>query len=402
MTDAKTAAIQKWTWDTFRANNPDITLVIENLYNEPFHNKTEVYAASGNLPDVLYVWQQGRSTSLHQKRLLKDLTPLIDRDRLRRFYNPAALDTKQQAFNYQAMIPLTIIATHVFYVNKEVLDACGLRPAKTYAELKAQVPVLAAKGYETVIMPNNDTWVMQSCLFSMIAGRFCGEGWDQKILNRQAKFTDADFVNALAFVKQMYDDKVISRSTLNLSYNEGPVAFATNKSAYYIDGDWRASAFITDSSTGIALISPSRQPNFLITVFPDIEGAKINKSNSVILGSGWAMSASIPAGSPKEEAAWRLIKWLIGKEVLARQIQNGYITTGSRTDIDLNSLKLEPLQKVGANLVNEYQIGTAVIDGVFAYELRDVMNDVLREIGLGSKTPQQAAADIQKAFDRWR
>ena len=159
----------EFVWNSFLAANPDILINREDLFNEPFHNKTEAYVASGRLPDVLYVWPSGRSTSLHQNRLLKDLTRLIEQDGLEDSYVPQALDPLNQGGGYLAMIPMAITSTHAFYINMEVLNACGLAPAKTYEELKAQVPILRARGYDTVIMPNKDTWVMQSCLFSMLA-----------------------------------------------------------------------------------------------------------------------------------------------------------------------------------------------------------------------------------------
>jgi len=403
MTQANTAADQGWTFATFRENNPDVSLIIEDLFNEPFHQKTEVYSASGNLPDVLYVWPSGRSTSLHQNRQLKDLTRLIDRDNLRSVYTATALDPSQQASNYLAMIPVTITNTHIFVINMEVLNAAGLQPARTYAELKAQVPILRARGYETVIMPNQDTWVMQSCLFSMIAGRFGGTDWHTKILNGTAKFTDSDFVNALDFIKQLYDDGVIARSSLGMGYGDGPGLFATNRGAYYIDGDWRIGAFITDASTRQALIPPARQGNFRVTVFPTIEGAKIpSRTNSAVAGTGWGMAADIPDNSPREDAAWRLIKWLTGREVLTLGLNHAAYASTSRTDIRPQDLTLEPIQIAAGNIGNEFDVATVVIDGVFHSDVFNVINDVLQEIGLGSKTPQAGAADIQRAFDTWR
>ena len=402
-TVANAAADRKWMfYDTFAANNKDILLEKEDLFNEPFHNKTEVYAASGNMPDVMYVWPSGRSTSLHSKRLLKDLMPLIEKDNLKEKFLPTAMDPSQQASGYLAMIPMGITASHAFYVNTEVLDDCGLQPAKTYAELKAQVPVWKAKGYETVIMSNKDSWVMQSCLFSAIAGRFCGEGWEQKILGGQAKFTDADFVAALDFIRQLYADGVLASSSLGMDYGDSPGLFATNRGAYLIDGDWRGGNFLTDPDTGRALISPERQKKIKVTVFPDIEAAKLNRSTSVVLGTGWAISASIPEGSPREDAAWRLIKWLTGPEVQTRSFKNGGLPTPSRVDLDYSNLNVEPLTLAIANLGKEYTVGTVVIDGVFHSDVFNPLNDGLQEIGLGTKTPQQAAADVQNAFDAAR
>ena len=392
----------EFVWNSFLAANPDILINREDLFNEPFHNKTEAYVASGRLPDVLYVWPSGRSTSLHQNKLLKDLTRLIEQDGLEDSYVPQALDPLNQGGGYLAMIPMAITSTHAFYINMEVLNACGLAPAKTYEELKAQVPILRARGYDTVIMPNKDTWVMQSCLFSMLAGRFCGLGWENKILSGEAKFTDPDFVQALDFVRQLYADGVLSGASLGTAYGDSPGMFSTNRGAYMIDGDWRVGTFLIDQTTGQALLSYEKQKNIMITVFPEIEGAKINRSTSGVLGTGWAMSASIEEGSAKEEAAWRLIKWLTGEETQANRVKTGGIATPVWVNLDLSELDLEPMQVAIGNLSNEYDVSTCVIDGVFHSDVFNPLNDGLAEIGMRTKNPTQVAAEIQRVFDNWK
>ncbi|MDR2476326.1 MAG: extracellular solute-binding protein [Treponema sp.] len=402
LTSPNSAGEIEFIWDGFTSRNSDITINREDLYNEPYHNKIEAYVTAGKLPDVMYVWPSGRSTSLHQNKLLKDLGPLVQKDGLAGSYLAAALDPANQGGGYVAMIPIALTSTHAFYINLEVLNACGLSPAKTYAELKAQVPILKAKGYETVIMPNKDTWVMQSCLFSLVAGRFGGLGWEQKILSGGEQFTGADFVKALAFIKQMYTDGVLSGASLGTAYGDSPGMFATNKGAYMIDGDWRVGAFLTDQTTGQALLSPEKQRNILISVFPDIEGAKLNKSTSGVLGTGWAMSAAIPSGSPREDAAWRLIKWLTGPETEGRRVETGGVATPVWADLDYSAMQLEPLQVSIGNLGNEYTATTCVIDGVFHSDVFNPLNDGLAEIGMGTKTPEQVAAEIQKVFDAWK
>ncbi len=391
-------------WEAFQKAHPEIKLVVQDEFNDPFHQATEAYAAANNLPDVIYAWPSGRSTTLHTQKLIRDLAPLVERDGLKDLYLPMALDPTQQAGGYLGIIPMGITATHAFYVNTEVLKDAGLEPAKTYSELVAQVPVLKAKGYDTVLMPSVDTWVMQSCLFSMVAGRFCGEGWEKKILSGEAKFTDPDFVAALNFVKKMYEDGVLNPSTLAVGYGEGPGLFATNTAAYYIDGDWRMGAFVTDTTTGQALIAPEKQKDFLITVFPeiDVEGVKFNKSNTAVLATGYGISAALEDGSPKLEAAWTLVKWLAGKEVLTYRLTTGGLATPSRTDIDFTTLPLEPLQVTMAKLANEYDKATVVIDGVFEGPVYTPLNDGLQAIGLGTQTPEAVAQATQDAFDAWK
>jgi len=389
-------------FNEFTRQYPNIRIERENLFDEQFHDRVSAYAAAGNLPDVMYVWPSGRSDYLHDMRLLKDLTPLINRDNIRGSFLPVTMDPSHQHSGYMAMIPQSIIAAHAFYINMEVLNDCGLKPAGTYAELKAQVPVLRAKGYQTVSIGAQSDWVMQSCLFSMIAGRFCGAGWHERIFNGQAKFTDPDFVNALNFFKQLFDDGVIQRSAVGVDYGEGPGLFAANRSAYYIDGDWRVGAFLTDPYTRYALISASRQNNFKIGVFPDIPGARINSSSSIFLGTGYGMSAAIPAGSPREEAAWNLIKYLTGREVSQLSIEHEYYTTASRTDLNFQAMRLEPMQRAAAELGRNFSNGTIIIDAVFHSEIYGPINYGLTEIAMGRKTPQQLAAEVQRAFDAWK
>ncbi|MDR0720889.1 MAG: extracellular solute-binding protein [Treponema sp.] len=403
MTAASSAGEISMMWDSFSRANPDIKIVREDLFNEPFHNKVESYAAVGQLPDVMYAWPSGRSATLHTRHLLKDLGPLVQRDNLAPLYTAESLDPKGQASGYLGILPRTITATSVFYINLEVLNDCGLKPAATYAELKAQVPVLKARGYDTVLMANVDTWVMQSCLFSLVAGRFCGENWEQSILNGQSKFTDPDFVAALGFIKTLYDDGVLSRETLSTDYGSVAGQFAANKGAYFLDGDWRVAAFVTDKSTGEVLISPERQKNIQIAVFPDIEGARLNKSESLVLGTGWGMNARIEDGSAKEEAAWRLIKWLSGKEIQSWLLETGGITTPSRSDIDVSRLKLEPIQQhIVNNLYKSFDTTTAVIDGAFATEVYTPINDGLHAIGTETRTPREVAEAAQAALEAWK
>jgi raffinose/stachyose/melibiose transport system substrate-binding protein len=391
-------------WDAFSKANPDIRIVREDLFNEPFHNKVEAYAAAGQLPDVVYAWPSGRSTTLHTQKLLKDLLPLIEKEGAAyvNSFEPRALDPNAQGGGYVAILPRAITSSHAFYVNTEVLADAGLTPAKTYEELKAQVPVLKAKGYDTVLMANQESWVMQSCLFSLVVGRFGGEDWDKQILSGAAKFTDPGFVNALAFIKTMYDDGVLAQATMSTDYGSVIGQFSTNKGAYLIDGDWRVGAFITDKSTGQAVISPERQEKIQITVFPDIPGAKLNQSTSGILGTGWGMNANIPSGSAKEEAAWRLVKWLSGKEIQTWLLAAGAIATPTITGLDLASLPLEPMQKAISNLGSQYTTTTPVIDGVLHSDVYNPLNDGLQELGLGSKTPEQVAQSVQQAYDAWK
>ena len=385
-------------WDVFALQHPEIQIIREDLFNEPFHQKTEAYAAQGQLPDVLYAWPSGRSSTLHTEHLLYDLEPLLKRDGLYDKY--AATCTAPQLGGYLGELPNGLTATSMMFFNEKVLRENGLEIPKTYADLKAMVPVLNAKGIEVITMDCQDGWVMQSCLFSLITGRFGGADWADKLAAGEWDFEDEWFKNALTVVDSLYKDGIINRNTLSISYGSGRADFAAGKSAFYIDGDWACGSFQLDQSTGEALFSAEQQANDVSLMnFPALDGEVIHESNSAVVGTGWAISADIDPA--KLEAAWTLVKYLEGEYV-----QTWRLTTGaafpSLTSIDVAKVceenNLEPLVSKRSDWYGRIQVATPVIDGVLDPSVYEVINTVLAEIGLGKTTVDKAAAEVNAAW----
>jgi len=382
-------------WEDFQKANPDIKLNIEVLFNEPYHQKLETYAAAGTLPDVFYIWPSGRSIIIHQKHLAKDLTPLLGKDYLKDF-SAAATNPNNQAGKYLAMLPQSFTYTSVMYVNKKLLTDNGFQLPKTYADLKKMVPKLKAKGISVVMLPDKDGWPMQSCLFSTVVGRMAGDAFLDKVAAGKAKFTDKPFINALTVISNLYKDGIIPRSDNQVGYGEAPALFAQGKAAIYIDGDWRAGAYITDKSSGKALIEPAAQDkDFVLLPFVSIPG-EVNKGvTSAVAGTGWAISNSIPAGSAKEKAAVRLLKYLYSPEVQAIRFSTGaYVPT--RKNVKAN---VEPMVAKVPVYYADNPKTCYVFDGAFDPSVYNVLNNGLIAIGLDTSTPKQVAADMQKAMD---
>ncbi len=391
--------VDQGIWAKFVKDNPDINLVKEELFNEPFHQKMQAYIASGNLPDVFYMWPSGRSALIHENKLAKDLTKLLGKDYLAGFV-PAAVDPAAQAGNYVAELPQSITYTTTMYVNKKLLADNGFDLPETYADLKKMVPKLKLKGIQVMSIPDLDKWPMQSCLFSTVSGRLVGDKFIDDVKAGKAKFTDKAFVDALAFVETMYKDGVLAKEGNQVGYGEGPASFASGKAAIIVDGDWRVGAYITDKASGVALITPKAQESdFVLMNFPAIPGEKNPGIVSAIAGVGYGISANLPAGSAKEKAAVRLVKYLYSKEVQTLRYEAGsYIPTLK----GVKSSKVEPLTTKLVGYYDTIPKTCYVLDGVLDPSIYNVLNDGLQSIGLGTTTPAVVAADMQKAVDAWR
>jgi ABC-type sugar transport system, periplasmic component len=394
---------KKKVWDAFEAAHPGVKIQRETLFNEPFHQKVAAYAASGNLPDVFYMWPSGRSSMIHEKHLAMDLTPYLKKDKIYNNYNKAIIDPKQQESGYLAEIPVGLVVCTMLYANTAILKECGLSLPKTYEDIKAQVPVLKSHGYETILMANMDDWVMESCMFSMVAGRFGGPNWAGDIVSGKAKFTDKKFLDAVKFIDMLYQDGVVSRTSLSTSYGDVAGLFAAKKGAYLIDGDWRVSAFITDMSTGKALITKEDQQNNIeLLNFPAIPGEMYPGTNSGIVGGGYGMSSKLKKGSDKEKAAWELVKWLSGPYCQQRRLDVGVSFPSLIKGVVFDKNKMDPLSIKRGKFYEELKSTTPVFDGSFDTSVNTVFNAALQQLGLGKTTPEQVCGVTQKAFDAWK
>lgn len=119
-----------------------------------------------------------------------------------------------------------------------------------------------------------------------------------------------------------------------------------------------------------------------------------------MLGTGWGISADIDES--KLEAAWTLVKWLVGLEVQSFRLSTGGISTPSHTGVDFNTLDLEPIQMTASKLAEKYDIATVVIDGSFEDAVYIPLNDGLQAIGLGTQSPELVAGLVQSALEAWK
>ena len=153
------------------------------------HQKTEIYGYR-QLPDVIYM-AGGRSSTLHTKKLVKDLAPLRE---ARSGFSEAAL--APQAAGYLAESGITL--THVLFANQKLLRIWASNP-KTY---EARRWCRRSGAADAILMGAQDDWVMQSCSKSMIVGRMLGDAYVDKLIEVR-QFTDT-FVNTP--YKQLYTD----------------------------------------------------------------------------------------------------------------------------------------------------------------------------------------------------
>lgn len=383
--------VENEIYEDFKLKNTDIDIKIERMFGDPFSYKLEAYALTNRVPDIVFMWPGGKSSILHKRKLMKDLYPFIENEK-EKFLSPAL---EPQLSGYLAELPSGITITHTIYVNEEILRKLNLKVPKNYDELKTVSKKLRLNGYQTILMANKETWVLQSCLFSTIVGRVAGDDFIDKIIKNETKFTDAPFIKSLNFLKQLFKDDVISTKTFEIGYNESPALFVKGNWAFYIDGDWRTSAFVTGENNE-SQISIENQRNISLMMFPEIPDEINHNTVSGVVSIGYGISNTIKKGSDKEKAAWRFISYLQSEDVQKKRLEK-VGTFPSRKGIQVDNL--EPIVSSRGDYYSKPEKITYVLDSVFDTKVATQINLSLQELSLGVKSTEEIANDINKVYE---
>jgi raffinose/stachyose/melibiose transport system substrate-binding protein len=370
---------------------------MEMQFGQAYHQKLSSYIAAGKVPDVVYMWPGARDSSkiLHDNKLMKDLNAVLGKDFLSNF-NATALDVNLQGSKQLSLLPQSFTYCGIAYVNKRILADAGIAVPKTYTDLKKMVLKLRAKNVQTVLLPDGDQWPAESCLFSTMVGRYLGDAWLDQVKIGKVKFTDRAFVNVLTQYQKLYEDGIIQISNVQMGIGEGPALFAAGKAAIIFDGDWHVGAYLTDASTGKALIPPAVQKSDIVLInIPAFPGEKFPGAAAATAGVGLGISKD--CSGAKLEAAKKLLEFYYGKEFQTMKWETGaYVPTRK-------GLKTEKLEPLSVKLSDFYAANTKacyVIDGVIDPNVYNILNVGLQAIPLGAKTPAQVAKEMQDAQNK--
>lgn len=380
--DVTTPEGQAWLniRDSFLAENPDIMISDESLYDESYHQKLQALLASGNTPDIVYSWPSGdRTKVMLEAEVAIDQRPFID-DKMFLSNAMTGFGPKGELWT----VPIGVGAHHVMYVNTELLSKLGLTIPKTYEELVKQVDIINDAGYTTVAMANSDTWVMGTCLFSTFLGRYGGPNWLSDLSSGKVKFTDKVGISALEMVSKLYNDKVLPEESVATDYGTALSLFINNEAVYMIDGGWRAGGFEADFASKVKWIA-----------FPAIPGEKFSNTINGGVTPGYAITKPVTEDPAKLEAAKKLLNYITGE--YANKIRAEI--TGTLPSYKVSGkIKYKAGAEAQGDFLTNASIVTLSMDNIITGDPITITSTGLQELALGLKTPDQLALEIEAAL----
>ncbi len=385
--DNATGEIVDWenALDAFSAMYPEVTLEVETLYDEPYHQKATARVQSGDVPHVAYMWPGSRSSYFDPVET--DIRPYINMDD----YAPAAM-APQGPNGELYMLPTGLTNTSVFYVNTAILDKYGFDMPETYADLVAMVEPLKADGIDVIAMANKDTWVMNSCLLGTLVGRYAGESdWISQAVAGEHNFAEGPFVQALEMIQTMYQDGVLPPTSIQTDYGTVASNFLSGKAAFLLDGDWRAGIFVdAETKEDLPIVD-----DLAMMSFPAVPGEKANMagSSSVVQAVGYGMTKAALRDPAVTEAAANFMKYMGGVEQSTQRFNSFGQIPAIKMDLPTDASEST---KMRAAHVNSVPAISNVVDNFVGGTPNNKLNENLQKLGLGTVTPQQVADQLEK------
>ena len=370
--------------EEFMAENPDIVINYEMLYDEAYHQKVVARLAAGDVPDVAYMGADARwGASWQEANQQIDNTP----------YFPSNIDVSliPDFFGNGNRPYLPLSGSNyctVVGVNTELLAKIGGKIPETYADLVALAKLCKSNGIECLSTHGADGWVWGSCVMSGIIPRTTGDlKWIEKAVNKQVKFTDEGFVAALDVLAQWVKDGVISKDSILIDNGTGLSNFVNGKCLMYIDGQWGfGEQNLGDLSKKVKLIS-----------IPQVPGEKACAGS---LAGAWQVGYGITkvgASDPaKLEAAKKWLAYFFSETETLQRLADGGISAPILKNFKLPE-GMDPCIAEKATL-GKYP-SCYVIDSYLSGTPNDVLNAGMQNIVAGKTTAKELAAAVQRAFD---
>ncbi|WP_144124143.1 ABC transporter substrate-binding protein [Catellatospora sichuanensis] len=240
----------------FEAANPGVKVNYTTSSADQYQQQIRTQLASGTAPDVMTVWpgngNPGATYVLAKPGYLLDLSDQPWASKL-----PAGLQgvAQYEGKTYNAVFGVNGIGA---VYNQQALDKAGLTAPSTWTELLAFCRSAAAKGTPAFALGNQDNWVTQLVLYSLVATLVYSKDkdFDKKMAAGQATFASSEWAAALNKYIEMDKTGCFQKNPLGTSYEASQELAANGKTLGIVQGNWVIALLKGKNPNGTFVLKP--------------------------------------------------------------------------------------------------------------------------------------------------
>ena len=275
----------------------------------------------------------------------------------------------------------------VFYYNKDLFEQAGIeKTPDTWDEFFEDCEKLKEIGVVPWVIGASNAWrvvhIQTGLLYKM-----CGVEKAMQLGGREAKWTDPDVVETIAFIKELADKGVFGEDYLGLDYETEKAMFISGQTAMTFDGSWRI-AELADVEDHVGV--------FRMPYFTDREEFI---DHDIAYPSQLELGGHLKDDPEKLEYVWELASMFASQETQQRYAYDcGNIPV--RDDVELDPTQMSPLLSALLDIKNnDVQVWGS---DAWAYDTVAVLEDIVGEAFVGAlsgMTAEEAAEQIQTRLD---
>lgn len=371
----------------FEAQNESVEVTIEYVANEAYKARLPTLLQSDARPDIFYSW--GGQTVVEQVEAgflqpIGDLLPQGFRETLPQA-GLQAYEVKGQLYG------LPQYATEVvFWANTALTDQAGidLDAIKTWDDFLQAVQTAKDAGVTPIIAGGQDKWPLHF-YWSYLALRHGGPTVvTDAMAGENGGFTAEPFVAAGREFQRLTELEPFQSGYISTTYETASGMFADGAGAFHLMGDWDYLPMRERSTSGQGL--PDDQ--LAIISFPTIADPVAEGGNDATLGgiNGWAVTSS----AEPEAVAFLAFMMNAENQRKAGQQQLFIPIAEGTSDGMANPFFIQVAKNIAESSFHQI-----FLDQFLGASVGATINDISADLAQGAITPEDAAAQVQEAWD---
>ena len=378
------AFYEKLAKDYTAATN-GVTVEIQHIEGQSFKAKLPTLLQSDDRPDFFYSWGGGVMQAQIDSGVLRDVTAEMN-DGWAGTFSKAAVN----AFTYKDKIwgGPNLVNMVGFWYNKRLLKEAGVdgEGIKTWANLLDAVKKLKAAGTVPIGLGGSQKWPIHFYYTELMLRLGGEEAFNAAVAGEGKGFASEAFVEAGRKFQELVALEPFQNGYIAADQNAMYGKFGDEEFAMHLMGNWMYNRQRSKSSDGKGL----SDDELGWIPFPAVEGGK-GKTTSTLGGiNGWLFTKD----APKE--AVDFVKHFLSADVQAEMAAQGWIIP---TAIGADSGIKNPFSKLIANKIANSTYHQIYYDQLLGPDVGLVVNDMSAVLSTGDITPEEAAANIQEAWE---
>lgn len=371
----------------YEEQHPDVDVVFEFIANEAYKSKLPTLLQSDARPDIFYSW--GGQTLVEQAEagFLQDISDKVPQE-VKDTFPEAALT----AYTVDGELHgLPLYATEVvFWVNTDLTKQAGVNPdeIKTWDDFLGAVKTLKDAGVTPIITGGQDKWPLHF-YWSYLALREGGaHAVTDAMEGKDGGFKNEAFVKAGADFQELAEMEPFQPGFMGTTYETSSGMFADGKGAFYLMGDWDYLPMRARSTSGEGL----KDDQLAIMKFPAVSDPVTEGGDDATLGgmNGWAVTKD---ASPE---AVDFLTFLLNRDHQEEVAREGiFIPIVKEAEQALDN----PFFQNVAQDIAKSSYHQIFLDQFLGASVGATVNDISADLAQGAVTPEDAAAQVQEAWD---